>query len=150
MFILWQRRICNYVIHVAGRVFAEGACTPPSSYPKCPFCNSDRDSKSDEEQSQDIMTRVVANDAASIYLLANDYYQGLGGLQEESDRAKEILTTRAADLGASHAHCYLGAMYEDEGDLKKAKFHIEAAAMAGHEVARCNLGIMENSGGNIE
>jgi len=34
--------------------------------------------------------------------------------------------------------------------LKKAKFHIEAAAMAGHEVARCNLGIMENNDGIIE
>ena len=66
----------------------------------CPFCYSDRDSKSDEEQREDIiMKRVVANDAASIYLLANDYYQGLGGLQEDSDRAKELLT-RAADLGA--------------------------------------------------
>ena len=36
------------------------------NYPKCPFCNSDRDSKSDEEQREDIMKRVVANDAASI------------------------------------------------------------------------------------
>ena len=81
-----------------------GVCVHSSimtgNYPKCPFCNSDRDSKSDEEQSQDIMKRVAANDAASIYLLANDYYQGLGGLQEDSDRAKKLLT-RAADLGAS-------------------------------------------------
>ena len=81
-----------------------GGCVHSSimtgNYPKCPFCYSDRDSKSDEEQREDIiMKRVVANDAASIYLLANDYYQGLGGLQEDSDRAKELLT-RAADLGA--------------------------------------------------
>ena len=30
------------------------------------------------------------------------------------------------------------------------KFHLEAAAMAGHEVARCMLGIMENKSGNRE
>ena len=37
----------------------------------------------------------------SIYLLANDYYQGLGCLQEDSDRAKELLT-RAADGPVRH------------------------------------------------
>jgi TPR repeat protein len=35
--------------------------------------------------------------------------------------------------------------------MKKAKFHYEAAAMAGNEDARCNLGAMEYySGGNVE
>ena len=42
-------------------------------------------------------------------------------------------------------------MYREGGDMKKAKFHYEAAAMAGHEVARYNLGCMEYlSGGNVE
>ena len=36
------------------------------------------------------------------------------------------------------------------GDLKKAKFHLEAAAMAGHEVARNTLGGMEYNSGNFE
>jgi hypothetical protein len=36
------------------------------------------------------------------------------------------------------------------GDLKKAKFHYEAAAMAGHEVARYNLGYIEYNSGNKE
>jgi hypothetical protein len=36
------------------------------------------------------------------------------------------------------------------GDLKKAKFHYEATAMAGLEVARFNLGVMEGHSGNIE
>ena len=35
---------------------------------KCPFCNSDRNSKTVEEQIAEIMKRVVANDAASIYI----------------------------------------------------------------------------------
>jgi TPR repeat protein len=34
--------------------------------------------------------------------------------------------------------------------MKKAKFHFEAAAMAGHEVARYNLGIWEANSGNKE
>ena len=34
--------------------------------------------------------------------------------------------------------------------MKKAKLHFEAAAMAGHEVARCNLGGMEHVAGNVE
>jgi len=37
-----------------------------------------------------------------------------------------------------------------KGELKKAKFHNEAAAMAGHELARNNLGNIEAEGGNIE
>ena len=34
-------------------------------------------------------------------------------------------------------------------DMKKAKFQYEAAAMAGHEGARCNLGTMEAQSGNM-
>jgi hypothetical protein len=36
------------------------------------------------------------------------------------------------------------------GDLTKAKFNDEAAAMAGHEEARYNLGNLEAESGNIE
>jgi hypothetical protein len=31
--------------------------------------------------------------------------------------------------------------------MSKAKFHFETAAMAGHEVARCDLGIIESEAG---
>ena len=34
--------------------------------------------------------------------------------------------------------------------MKKAKFHWEAAAMAGHEVARSNIGSIEGNSGNTE
>ena len=37
----------------------------------------------------------------------------------------------------------MGIIYRQEGDLKKAKFNYEAAAMAGHEDARCKIGFME-------
>jgi TPR repeat protein len=60
------------------------------------------------------------------------------------------LMARAADLDSSRAHFFLGRNYDERGDLKKAKFYYEAAAMAGHEVARHNLGCMEYKSGNME
>ena len=92
---------------------------------KCPFCNTDRCSKTEEEDNEDLMNRAAVNDAASINLLADSYYQGLYGLQR--DRAKAIeLYARAAEVGYSKAHSSLGVIYEGEGDLKKAKLHYEA------------------------
>ena len=51
-------------------------------------------------------------------------------------------------MRSSHTHYYLGAYYHEGRDLKKAKFHYEAAAMAGHEGARCNIGAIEFESGN--
>ena len=82
-------------------------------------------SKTEEEDNEDLMNRAAVNDAASINLLADSYYQGLYGLQR--DRAKAIeLYARAAEVGCSKAHSSLGVIYEGEGDLKKAKLHYEA------------------------
>ena len=77
------------------------------------------------------------------YILGSNYYHGRGGLQQDRERAME-LWTRAAALGFSLAHFN----YEG-GYSKKAKFHFGAAAMAGHEVARCNLGTIEVQSGNM-
>jgi TPR repeat protein len=97
----------------------------------------------------DMTKRAEANDPTSINMLAAHYRRGLGGLQQ--DRAKAIeLFTKSAELGFSSAHCNLGNIYEDGGDMKKAKFHFEAAAMAGHNVARSNLGVIEFTSGNLE
>ena len=104
---------------------------------KCPFCNSGR-GKTDEENNEDLMKRVEANDAGAIYMLAAHYNQGSNGLQQDQAKAKELFT-RAANLGYSKAHGSLGNAYYRGGDMKKAKFHHEAAAMAGDEVARNNL-----------
>ena len=124
------------------------SCIQSGNY-KCPFCNSDHSNKTVEEQVEDNMKRVAANDAASIYLLADYYNRGLNGFQQDHAKSTELYT-RAADLGYSKAHSNLGNIYHEGGDLKKAKFHLEAAAMAGNEVARYNLGVMEVQSGNIE
>ena len=115
---------------------------------KCPFCNTDQE-KTEEEQVEEITKRAAANDAASIYMLAHQYCHGLHGLQLDQTKGVDLYT-KAAELGSSKAHNNLGGIYLKGGNLKKAKFHLEAAAMAGHEVARCNLGNMEAQSGNFE
>jgi TPR repeat protein len=115
----------------------------------CPFCNSNRASKTDEDKVKELMKRVEVDDPASICVLARFYCYGLRGLQQ--DRAKAIeLYAKAANLGDKEAHYNLAGVYHEGGDLKKAKFHFEASAMAGHEDARYNLGGMEFVSGNMD
>jgi len=114
---------------------------------KCPFCKSEID-KTDGESVEDLMKRVEANDAGAMYILGSNYYHGNEGLQQDRERAME-LWTRAAKLGSSKAHYQLGCTYGEGGELKKSKFHYEAAAMAGNEKARCNLGNLEGKSGNV-
>jgi TPR repeat protein len=92
---------------------------------------------------------VEANDPPSICLLAKYYLDGREGLQQNEERAMELYK-QAAGLGSIDAQFQLGCKYHEGGDLKKAKLHLEAAAMAGHEGARCLLGLMENKSGNRE
>jgi TPR repeat protein len=105
--------------------------------------------KTVEERVGEVMKRMEANDARAIYMLANSYHHGFNGSQQDHAKAMELYN-RAAELGCSKAHFALGRHYDEAGGLKKAKFHYEAAAMAGHEVARCYLGMMESKSGNTE
>jgi TPR repeat protein len=116
---------------------------------KCPFCNSDRSSKTEAEKIEEIMKRAEANDPISIGVLGNHYHHGLRGFQQDHAKAIELYT-RAADLGNSEAHNNPAGVYHEGGNMKKAKFHFEAAAMAGHETARFHLGFVEAEYGNIE
>jgi TPR repeat protein len=116
---------------------------------KCPFCNAERMSKTDEDRVEEMMKRVEVNDAGAMTALGNDYYHGKSGLLRDREKAME-LWEQAAALGSSEAHFALGTQYDAEGDSKKEKFHYEAAAMAGHEGARFNLANMEFDSGNVE
>jgi tetratricopeptide (TPR) repeat protein len=116
---------------------------------KCPFCNSDRNGKTDVEMVEEMTKRVEANDPVSICMLGNYYYNGRGGLQQDHSKGMELYA-RAADLGYSQAHCNLGICYGERGDLKKAKFHYEAAAMLGDEIGRYSLGCIEFESGNMD
>ena len=119
------------------------------NYDRCPFCNSEQGGKTEEERVQEMIKRVEAKDAGAIHALASYYQQGAFGLLQ--DRTKAIaLWKQAAELGSSRAHYHLGEYFCEGGDLKKTKFHYEAAAMLGDEVARNNLGCLEVKSGNME
>jgi TPR repeat protein len=124
-------------------------CESGNDDDKCPFCNSDRASITAEEQVEEMMKRVKANDPASICLLGNFYQHGVRGFQQDHAKAMELYA-KSAERGSSRAHNQLGGIYHEGGNLKKAKFHWEAAAMAGHEAARNSLGNIEFESGNME
>ena len=86
---------------------------------------------------------MEANDARSILVLASYYHQGVGEFLFQDQEIAMELWKKAAKLGSIRAHFFLGNEYDAVGDLKKAKFHFEAAAMAGEEGTRCNLGCLE-------
>ena len=119
------------------------------NYKNCPYCKAETMGKTDGEIVGEMMKRVEAKDAGAMYALGNDYYNGQLGLQQNKERAME-LRKQAVKLGCSWAHFQLGNQYHAGGDSKKEKFHYEAAAMAGHEVARYNLGCAEFESGNME
>jgi len=103
-----------------------------------------------EEKIEELMKRVEANDADAMYVMGNHNYGGAHGLQQDQERAME-LWKQASQLGSIDAHDFLGNMfYAEGGNLKKAKFHFEPAAMAGHEVARYMLGFMDFEEGKKE
>jgi TPR repeat protein len=98
----------------------------------CPYCRADKMSKTVEENVEELMKRAEANDAGVMFVLGSFYECGLLGVQQDIKKTIE-LWTQAAELGSSSAHLNLGNEYHNGGDFKKAKFHFEAAAMAGHE-----------------
>ena len=116
---------------------------------KCPFCNSDRTIKTDEDAVKEMMKRLEVNDASAISVLAGWYYCGVQSCQQNQMKAVELYT-RAAELGYGTAHSCLGGIYEGGGNTNMAKFHWEAAAIAGQELARFNLGVIVAESGNME
>jgi TPR repeat protein len=105
--------------------------------------------KTDEESIQELRMRVDVNDAGAMYVLGSYYYHGNFGLPQDQARAMELYA-RAAELKFSNAHYHLGMNYHRGGDLTMAKFHLGAAAMAGHELARYFLAGREYESGNME
>jgi hypothetical protein len=148
----YQKVACYY--HCCGKLVCNGcgySCSVSGSR-KCPFCKAIFETE-DEIILDQIKKRVEAKDAGSITFLGCCYADGSLGLRQDWYKAFE-LWTRAAELGSSEAH-YLVADSYDEGlgvekDVKKAIHHYELAAMAGHEMARFNLGCIEYKSGNME
>jgi TPR repeat protein len=139
-YVCCGKSVCAGCIH---------SCYESGNFGKCPFCNAERMSKTEDELLGEIMKRVEANDAGALNLLGNHHYNGLREFQQDVEKAIE-LQTQAAELGSSDAHFALGLHYHKGGDMKKANVHLGAAAMAGCEAARYNLGRIEANNGNFE
>ena len=89
------------------------------------------------------------NDPNATFMLGMDYFDGGNGFQQDIDKALELFQ-RAAELGSIDAHCNLGDIYfnGNKANYKKGKYRLEIAAMAGHVLARHNLGVLEGKDGN--
>ena len=109
----------------------------------CPYCRADEMSKTLEENVEELMKQAEANDAAAMFVLGCFYDHGLNEFVQQDAKKAIELWTQAAKLGSSSAHSNLGNEYQKGGYLKKARFHYEAAAMAGNEAARCKIGAIE-------
>lgn len=92
-----------------------------------------------EERVKELSKRVEALDVGAICQLAYFYYHERECVQQNRTRAMELYA-RAAELGNCKVCYRLADAYYTRGDLKKARYHIEATAMAGDEVSRHNLG----------
>ncbi|EJK60522.1 hypothetical protein THAOC_19104 [Thalassiosira oceanica] len=118
----------------------------------CAFC---RTATPDDDQARLTLVRkrVHAKDPVATKCLANAYYYGNHGLQQDLPRAIE-LWTEAASLGEWNAHYRLGCIYYIgdgvEQNKGKAIRHLQHAAIHGFPESRFMLGLHEYENGNYE
>ena len=136
-----------------GKILCNGctyACRAHSDESPCPFCRKPL-ARSEEENLKRLDRRIELNDPEAIAMKGHYYLpgtRGVFGLQQEIDKALDLLY-RAAELGSIDAHCNLGInIYFHRANYKKAKYHLEIAAMAGRVEARYHLGVLEGRGCN--
>jgi tetratricopeptide (TPR) repeat protein len=114
---------------------------------KCPFCR-DPALKSQEESDRNMKKRVEANDPVALREVGKQRR-----IDGDYKSAFEYLT-KAVELGDIEAHHTLSIMYHFgegvEKDEKKKVYHLEVAAIGGHDFARYNLGVIESTNGNHE
>jgi hypothetical protein len=115
---------------------------------KCPFWREPTPAIR-EDADKLHMKRVEMNDPVAMGEEGGKQYN-----KGDYSRAFEYLT-KAAALGDTKAHYNLSTLYRCGHGVEKNKgkeiYHLEVAAIAGHPVARYNLGCYEgNENGNIE
>ena len=118
----------------------------------CAFCRIPA-AKTDEESVGRLNKRVEAGDTEAICTLAGLYDQGILGLRQNYTKALDLLH-QAGELGHASAYHNIGCAYHHgdgvEVDERKAKHYYELAAMGGNEIARNNLGCMEEDLDNMD
>ena len=113
----------------------------------CPFCRKTVP-KTAEESKLNRTKRIEKNDPAAMR------EEGARCCSEKDYSGALDLWTKAAKLGDADAHYQLSVMhYFDrsiERDTKKELYHMEEAAIRGHQLARHNLGCHEGRNGRVE
>jgi tetratricopeptide (TPR) repeat protein len=114
---------------------------------KCPFCRHPLP-KSEEESDRNRMKRVEANDPVALREV------GIRRGREGDYKSAFEFLSKAAELGDIAANYELSIMYHTgegvEKDEKKKMYHLEVAAIGGHDLARYNLGAIELKNGRYE
>ena len=115
---------------------------------KCAFCRTAAP-KTDEEDNEQTMKRVEANDPVAIS------YMGTDKCEEGDYEAAFEYWSKAAALGDVVAHYQLSILYGEgkggfEKDEKKELHHAEQAAIGGHPEARNNLACLEGKNGQYD
>ena len=117
----------------------------------CAFCRAP-EATSNGERMERLNKRVEVGDAQVMFELGVKYSKGSKGLQQNYNKAMELLL-QAGELGHAASHCNIGFHYYNgqgvEKDEKKAKYYYELAAMHGNAHARHNLGAMEFKAANM-
>ena len=110
----------------------------------CPFCREPLPF-TEEEWNDRLMKRVEANDPAALRNF------GTEKIDEGDYKAAFEYWKRAADLGDVVAHYQLSVSYRlgevVEKDTRKELYHLEEAAIGGHQHARHNLAAREERNG---
>ena len=114
----------------------------------CIFCRSK--DLSEEEELTRCKERMNAGHAETFYYMGNIMYHEKGDI----DKALEMWNL-GANLGHAASHHSIADVYLHEyggkkKDDKKAQYHLEHAAIGGHEMARHSLGINEFNAGNMD
>ena len=114
---------------------------------RCAFCR-EPSAKSEEESVKLCMKRVKKNCPAAMCQMGEECHR-----EGDCDSAIQYWT-KAAELGNAEAHHALSVMYGRgkgvEKDMKKAIYHSEEAAIAGHPRTRYNLGCIEADNGRFD
>ena len=111
----------------------------------CPFC---RDAVHEGDRNQKMMKRIQANDPNAMCEVGEE-------CDEQGNYVEAFRHfSKAAELGDADAHFYLSVVYRGgkgvKMDKKKEIYHLEEAAIKGHNDARRNLAYYEERKGNIE
>ena len=118
----------------------------------CPFCRTPYATSDGEEETKRTKSLMDKGNGEGYLLLASYYDRGRRGLQQDLQKANELLL-KAGELGCEEAYYNLGNHYDNgrgvERDKKKAQHYWELSAMGGDREARYNLGLIEGKADNF-